>query len=118
MKVSKFKIFFFIVFIYYLLFIVLINILLTNGFFLSYLESDLMVIGSFMLVIFPLHIFSMFCMLYSLYFVAKTIKTVELQKECTFKDFIEEFILILFYPVGLWIIQPRINKIYKELSIS
>jgi hypothetical protein len=56
-------------------------------------------------------------MLYSLYFVAKTIKTAELQKECTFKDFTEEFILILFYPIGLWIIQPRINKIYKDLSV-
>jgi hypothetical protein len=62
------------------------------------------------LVIVPLHFFCMFCMLYCIYFVAKTVKTIELQREVTFSDFAGEFFLIWFYPVGIWIIQPKVNK--------
>lgn len=114
MKVKNFKALFFIAFVYYLSFMVFINILLTNGFLFSVTDYGFPVMGIIVLLIFPLHLFSMFCMLYSVYFVAKTIKTVELQKEVGFKDFVEEFILILFYPIGLWVIQPKINKIFRD----
>jgi hypothetical protein len=51
-----------------------------------------------------------------LYFVAKTFKTVELQREVSFSDFVGEFFMIWFYPVGIWIIQPKINKMIEEQS--
>jgi hypothetical protein len=38
------------------------------------------------------------------------VKTIELQREVTFSDFAGEFFLIWFYPVGIWIIQPKVNK--------
>lgn len=41
---------------------------------------------------------------------AKTIKTVELQKKVTFSDFAGEFFLLWFSPIGIWILQPKINK--------
>jgi len=56
----------------------------------------------------------MFCLFYCLYFVAKTLKTVELQREVSFNDFIAEFFLTWFFPIGVWILQPRINKMIKE----
>ena len=56
------------------------------------------------------HILSMFGIFYSLYFVAKTFKTVELQREVTFSDFAGEFFMIWFFPIGIWVIQPKINK--------
>lgn len=54
-----------------------------------------------------------FCVIYSLYFVAKTFKTVELQREVKFSDFAGEFFMIWFYPIGIWIIQPKINKMIE-----
>lgn len=65
-------------------------------------------------VIIPLHLFSMFCIFYSLYFVAKTVKTAELQRKVTFGDFVGEFFLIWFFPIGVWIVQPKINELLKE----
>ncbi len=63
-------------------------------------------------LIVPLHLFSMFCIFYCLYFNAKALKTVEWQKPVTFNDFAGEFFLIWFFPIGIWIIQPRINKLF------
>lgn len=70
-------------------------------------------IGSFALII-PLHLFSMFCIFYCLYFIAKAFKAVEWQKPVTFSDCAGEFFLIWFFPIGIWIIQPRINKIFDD----
>lgn len=66
-------------------------------------------------VIVPLHLFSMFCIFYCLYFNAKALKTVELQKPVTFGDFAGEFFLIWFFPIGIWIIQPRLNKLFDPI---
>lgn len=63
-------------------------------------------------LIIPLHLASMFCMLYCLYFNAKVLKAVEVQKSVTFSEFAGEFFLIWFFPIGIWIIQPRINKLF------
>jgi hypothetical protein len=63
-------------------------------------------------VIVPVHLFSIFCILYCLLFTAKALKSVELQKPVTFSDFSGEFFLIWFFPIGVWFIQPRINKLF------
>ncbi len=76
-------------------------------------DESLGFIAGAMAIIVPMHLFSMFCIFYSLYFVAKTFKTVELQRETAFSDFAGEFFLIWFYPIGIWIIQPKINKIVE-----
>ena len=66
-------------------------------------------------IILPFHLLSMFFMLYCLNFVAKSLKAVELQRTVTFSDYIKEFFLICFlYPIGIWIIQPKINKIFDK----
>lgn len=62
----------------------------------------------------PLHLFSIFCMFYCFYFTAKTFKTAELQKAVTFSDFIGEFFLVWFSPIGVWIIQPKVNEMVDE----
>lgn len=65
-------------------------------------------------IIFPLHLFSMFCMFYCLYFVAKTFKTAELQRKVSFNDYAGEFFLIWFFPIGIWIVQPKINQMVEK----
>jgi hypothetical protein len=52
-----------------------------------------------------------------MYFVAKTFKTVELQKEVTFSDFIGEFFMFWFYYIGILFLQPKINKMVEDDEI-
>ena len=116
MKTGLFKIFFFIPITYMLLFSIGIATAMTglSGMSSRGEEPNIgLVLGS-MAIIIPLHLFSMFCIFYCLYFVSKTFKTVELQRETTFSDFAGEFFLIWFYPIGIWIIQPKINKMVDE----
>ena len=114
-NVNKFKTFFFIPLIY----IVLISLFVgftASGLFVNGNVSGSIVGGVLIMVILVLHLFSMFCIFYSLYFVSKTIKTVELQREVNFGDFIGEFFMLWFYPIGIWIVQPRINKMAELKS--
>jgi len=112
MKVRKFKILLIIPIAYISLMIILISTgfggLIHNG-----QEPSGAMIGTFFAIILPLHLLCMFGMFYSLYFVAKTFKTVELQREVTFSDFAGEFFMIWFFPIGIWIIQPQINKMIE-----
>jgi hypothetical protein len=112
MKVTKFKVFFFIPVVYITLIMITVFFALSSNF------PDLVDYGFRIfipfLVIVPLHLFSMFCLFYCLYFVAKTLKTVELQREVSFNDFVGEFFLSWFFPIGVWILQPRINKMIQQ----
>ena len=112
MKVKKFKIFFFIPVVYLVSICILISIAI-DGLMKSGQEPNFALIISLVAVIIPLHLFSIFCIFYSLYFVAKTFKTVELQREVNFSDFAGEFFMIWFYPIGVWIIQPKINTMVE-----
>ena len=69
--------------------------------------------GIFALII-PCHFFSMFCILYCLYFTAKAIKTAEMQRRVRFSDFAGELFMLWFFFIGVWIIQPRLNKIVND----
>ena len=109
MKTKKFKIFFFIPLVY-----IFSISLFVGGIFSGIMQNGTGPSGGFVGgmigIILPLHLLSMFGIFYSMYFVAKTFKTVELQREVSFSDFAGEFFMIWFYPIGIWIIQPKINK--------
>jgi hypothetical protein len=64
--------------------------------------------------IMPLHLLAMACGFYILYFVAKSLKSVELKKEAVAGEYIAEFVLLWFSFIGIWFIQPRINQIFAE----
>lgn len=110
LKIKKFKIFFFIPLIYITLLMVSMMYL---GIFSEFPPPDDM-IGISLVLIVPLHLFSIFCMFYMLYFCSKTIKSIELNREVDFSDYAGEFFLLWFYIIGIWILQPKINKIYFE----
>lgn len=61
-----------------------------------------------------LHFFSMFCVFYCIYFVAKVLKSVTLQREADFSDYAGEFFLLWFWFIGVWIIQPKINAMFDK----
>ena len=61
----------------------------------------------------PLYLISTFCTFYCFHFIAKALKTVELQKAVTFNGYALEFFGIWICPVGVWFIQPQINRLFN-----
>lgn len=108
MNLNRFKLFLFVPVIYISLFL----LFLMSG--SSFGDG---IAGLAIALIIPLHFFSMFCIFYSLYFVAKTLKAVELQKQVEFADYAGEFFLMWFFMIGIWLIQPRINKMFDGRQV-
>lgn len=69
------------------------------------------------LIIFPLHAFATYCMFYLLYFVSKSLALAERNQPVSFYDYSGSFFLLWFFPIGIWIVQPRINRLY-DTSIA
>ena len=64
-------------------------------------------------IIFPLHLLAVYCMFYLLYFVSKSLALAEKSKPVSFYDYSGPFFLLWFFPIGVWIIQPRVNRLYE-----
>jgi hypothetical protein len=98
-----------------LLFIPLVYIFIISsmmfGVFGDFSMGDQMLTPGFALIIF-IHLLSMFCLLYCMYFIAKAMKAMELQRPVTFSDFAGELFLLWFFPIGIWLLQPRINLMF------
>lgn len=77
-------------------------------------EANLIAVAVLGLFVFLMHFFSIFCMLHTFFFVAKTVKCAELQRNTRFSDFVGDFFLIWIFPVGIWFIQPRINALIEK----
>ncbi|MEO9533966.1 MAG: hypothetical protein ABJG68_03140 [Crocinitomicaceae bacterium] len=107
---KRIKAFFFIPIIYFVLLFIIMG-----SFFATAISGDFRPSSGFfgLIALFvPLHFFSIFCMFHTMYWAAKSVKTVEMRKEVTFNDFAGEFFLIWFYPIGVWILQPKVNKLW------
>lgn len=64
--------------------------------------------------IFPLHILAMFCMFYLLIYTAKRFVTLEQNREVKSSDYIEVFFMLWIFPIGVWLIQPRVNRLFAN----
>jgi hypothetical protein len=118
MKLGRFKVFMFAQ-ILYMLFIaiglgwVYSNMVMPNG----HLQQD----GSytpmpdFMNVLpflIPAHLFIIFCAFYCNYFVSKELRAVEVQQRVRASDYIGDFLMFIILIIGIWFIQPRINRVF------
>lgn len=56
----------------------------------------------------------MVCMFYLLYFVSKSLVLAETSKPASFYDYAGPFFLLWFFPIGIWIVQPKVNRLYSE----
>ena len=117
MKLKRFKIAFFIPVVYFI-----ILTLVMSFYFPSFIEritinntppNPRVLIGS-MAVILPIHLLSIFCIFYCYYFVAKTLKSIELKREAKFDEYIGEFALVWIYFIGIWFLQPKINTLVEN----
>jgi len=66
--------------------------------------------------IFPLHLFAMFCVFFDLNFVSKSLALAETGRAVSFYDYAGAFFLLWFFPLGIWFVQPRINRLYANAS--
>jgi len=59
-------------------------------------------------------IYLMFAMFQFMFYPSKALRSVELGTEATLGQYFGYFLLTIFWPIGIWWIQPKMNKI--ELS--
>ncbi len=62
---------------------------------------------------FVLPLFTIFGIIYTFYNIPKSLKSIELGRKAVFKEYIIDSILLFALPIGIWFIQPRINKLNK-----
>jgi len=98
------------------------NFFLFNTFIWAVIYSSITIISdgrgmnfSGLMAIPMLYVF--FAFLHFLAFPALTIKSIELNKKASFGEYIGDFFLILFLPIGIWFLQPRIKQILDNKEI-
>jgi len=55
-----------------------------------------------------------YAFIHVLTFPGRLLRSVELSKEASFGDYIGTVVLMFFWPIGIWFVQPRINIIAAE----
>lgn len=105
LNLRAFRVFFFIPMIYALIF----------SLSFLFLMNDTYPNPIFLLVVIPVHLFSMFCIVYCSYIVAKSIRTAEEGQTVHFSDYVAEFFMLWFFPIGVWLLQPRINQLAERI---
>jgi hypothetical protein len=74
---------------------------------LQFQESDLIVWIDLLFI---------FLTIYCILCVARVINLVELGRAVKPSEYLGDTFLIFFYPIGIWIIQPRINRAIASIS--
>lgn len=78
-----------------------------NGYSSSYIPSSLIdVLYLLKFLVYP-------CIFFVLVFVAKALVTIEKGMSVSFKQYVLTLLLLFLLPIGIWFIQPRVNKIFK-----
>lgn len=55
-----------------------------------------------------------YAFLHFLMFPARVLNSLEKQRKATVGECIADFFLIVFLPIGIWFLQPRINKVVEQ----
>lgn len=64
----------------------------------------------------PFHLIAIYCMFYSIYYVAKCVRSNELNRTAILSDWAAIFFGLWFFPVGVWFIQPKMQRIVKTVN--
>jgi hypothetical protein len=60
-------------------------------------------------------LFAMYAILFTVFCTAKTLKGIQLKSQLRTSDIIVEMFIILYFPVGVWWLQQKVNKFYKSI---
>ncbi|MEO9853193.1 MAG: hypothetical protein ABJH72_04390 [Reichenbachiella sp.] len=55
--------------------------------------------------------YMMYAMFQFMFYPSKALRTIELKSEATIGQYFSYFLLIIFWPIGIWWIQPKLNEI-------
>jgi hypothetical protein len=69
------------------------------------------VFDTFGSLIIPFHLYASFCVFYMLWFMSKSLTSLEANKETANKEILITLFLFGFLPIGIWWLQPRIRVI-------
>jgi hypothetical protein len=72
---------------------------------------------AYVTAMFPFHLLAMFCVFFDLKFVSQSLAMAETGRAVSFYDYAGPFFLLWFFPVGIWFVHPRINRLY-DASLS
>lgn len=64
-------------------------------------------------IIVVLQLYAMFVVVYTIYFISKALCSIEQNSKVNFGQFAGPFFLLLFFPIGIWYLQPRIKRIFS-----
>jgi len=62
----------------------------------------------------PMHLGSMLGIFYALLYTANRLTTLEKKQTVSFFDYSGPFFLLWFFPIGVWFIQPRVNRLLGD----
>lgn len=107
LNILRFKFFFFFCIVYFA-----IAIIVSDGGY-SINNNNIGEYGALAFAIIPLHLFSIFCVFYCMYFLAKALICAFTQnKDIQIGDYIGYFFGFGFLPIGIWFIQPKIKRLF------
>jgi len=102
-NLTRFKISFFFLIFYFIFFLLLF----------AFIKVDTVFESAWAIGFVMLHLIAIFCYLYCSYFNAKLLNSIEQTKNVGINEILGDIFLILFFPLGVWFVQPRVNKIVK-----
>ncbi len=59
-------------------------------------------------------IYFSYALLQPICFVCKILAKIERKSEVIFSDYLSYLLLMFFFPIGIWIIQPKINRLFSK----
>ena len=62
----------------------------------------------------PFHVYGTFCLFYFIWFMSKSLTSLEANKVTTGKEILNTFFLFGFLPIGIWWLQPRIREVLAK----
>lgn len=71
---------------------------------------------AYAILILPFHLLATYCVFFNLNFVSKSLVLAEAGRAVSFNDYAGPFFLLWFFPLGIWFIQSRINRLYAATT--
>jgi len=65
-------------------------------------------------MVLPLHLLAISCLIYVFYFDSKALAIAEKGEDVISNDYVLPLLLLFFSMIGIWLIQPRINRLYAQ----
>jgi len=96
-----------------------IQLIITNIYIVAFLLYLIFTNGNIeepkwmLLIIIMGHFFLSWNIFYFMRFIAKSISTVEFKRECHFSDYLGNMVLLVFFPIGIWWLHPKIQTLIK-----